>query len=470
MAGLSTKYNYDAYLQHRNEQNQNQQNQGQNDTNTQQSVVMKPMVPDNNTNVAKDDAGMRGMMKSTIATASHYGNPTARRMTGMDGRDITIPNQYEYDKGVGEQVKGNVLVSSYDNMVTPHIQDKGGSLEQVQKPWSEENKERSRSQSLKFNNEKDARYFGEHYKEVAPMMNTYGKKEDIDSTPQPQEENRKHGWRDWFKKTNDEEYENRKRERIAAFSDMIRHLANLHYVNQYATPQHIESAYGKVKAEEKEQRKLRREQEKEDRKWNWKVSEAQRDQANKDRTYGLGVRKDKRAEELQPYKKAEADKKAKRAEYLAQKAAADAEWAPKINDAKEKRERAKASLDLEKGKTERSKQAANNALAAQRRAKAANERDSKLVHFPTNDVNYLWAVNKNDVKVIQTKLRSFAKGRKWAKGYVDEFGNLKKGATDSDLLNAAMGNAHDPEVQRFLNTYGKRVRSEYNEEQDYQLK
>lgn len=295
-------------------------------------------------------------------------------------------------------------------------------------------------------------------------------RDNINEDIEPQEVERKHGWRDYFRNTGDEEYENRKRERIAAFSDMIRHLANLHYVNQYATPQHIESAYGKVKAEEKEQRKLKREQAKEDRKWYWKVSEAQRDQANKDRTYGLGVRKDKRAEELQPYKKAEADKKAKRAEYLAQKAAADAEWAPKINDAKEKRERAKASLDLEKGKTERSKQAANNALAAQRRAKAANERDSKLVHFPTNDVNYLWAVNKNDVKVIQTKLRSFAKGRKWAKGYVDEFGNLKKGATDSDLLNAAMGNAHDPEVQRFLNTYGKRVRSEYDEEQDFQLK
>jgi len=295
-------------------------------------------------------------------------------------------------------------------------------------------------------------------------------RDNINEDIEPQEVERKHGWRDYFRNTGDEEFENKKRERIAAFSDMIRHLANLHYVNQYATPQHIESAYGKVKAEEKEERKLRREQEKEDRKWNWKVSEAQRDQYNKDRTYGLGVRKDKRAEELQPYKKAEADKKAKRAEYLAQKAAADAEWAPKINDAKEKRERAKASLDLEKGKTERSKQAANNALAAQRRAKAANERDSKLVHFPTNDVNYLWAVNKNDVKVIQTKLRSFAKGRKWAKGYVDEFGNLKKGATDADLLNAAMGNAHDPEVQRFLNTYGKRVRSEYDEEQDFQLK
>lgn len=295
-------------------------------------------------------------------------------------------------------------------------------------------------------------------------------RDDINRDIEAQEVERKHGWRDWFRNTGDEEFENRKRERIAAFSDMIRHLANLHYVNQYATPQHIESAYGKVKAEEKEERKLRREQEKEDRKWNWKVSEAQRDQANKDRTYGLGVRKDKRAEELQPYKKAEADKKAKRAEYQAQKAALDVEWAPKINSAKEQKERAAASLNLEKKKTERSKQAANNALAAQRRAKAANERDNKSVHFPTNDVNYLWAVNKNDVKVIFTRLRSFAKGRKWAKGYVDEFGNLKKGATDSDLLNAAMGNAHDPEVQRFLNTYGKRVRSEYNEEQDYQLK
>ena len=295
-------------------------------------------------------------------------------------------------------------------------------------------------------------------------------RDDINRDIEPQEVERKHGWRDWFRNTGDEEYENRKRERIAAFSDMIRHLANLHYVNQYATPQNIESAYGKVRAENERQRRYKDALAEKDRAYNFKIGEAQRKQDNFERQQGLREEANQRQRDLQPFRKAEAEKKAKRAEYQAQKAALDVEWAPKINSAIEQKERAKASLDLEKRKTERSKQAANNALAAQRRAKAANERDSKLVHFPTNDVNYLWAVNKNDVKVIQAKLRSFAKGRKWAKGYVDEYGNLKKGATDADLLNAAMGNAHDPEVQRFLNTYGKRVRSEYNEEQDFQLK
>lgn len=442
MAGLSTKYGFGEYNKSRAEQKR-EMNVGDN-----QFGKYARNLPNNNPD-----------------TVSKQPTPD-KPQTPSDANDVT-PQEF-YTK-TPEQMRQNAVA------------------EKAQAQQREA--QRQQSAVEKFNTQQPAEKDPQgverptNPKDVADMV--YGKRIDpvstlrpdanivrdnINEDIEPQEVKRKHGWRDYFRNTGDEEFENRKRERVAAFSDMIRHLANLYYVNQYATPQHIESAYGKVKAEEREQRKLKREQEKEDRKWDWKISEAQRDQANKDRTYGLGVKKDKREEEVQPYKKAEADKKAKRAEYLAQKAAADAEWAPKINDAKEKRERAKASLDLEKGKTERSKQAANNALAAQRRAKAANERDSKLVHFPTNDVNYLWAVNKNDVKVIQTKLRSFAKGRQWAKGYVDEFGNLKKGATDADLLNAAMGNAHDPEVQRFLNTYGKRVRSEYDEEQDFQLK
>ena len=34
-------------------------------------------------------SGMTGMMKATLATAAHFGNPTARRITNYDTRSYT---------------------------------------------------------------------------------------------------------------------------------------------------------------------------------------------------------------------------------------------------------------------------------------------------------------------------------------------------------------------------------------------
>ena len=124
----------------------------------------------------QSDPGMTGMMKSILATSAHYGNPTARRMTDYDGRSYTFPNKWdEVEPGIYEPEQGNVYVSSYGNLVTPQIQDNGKSLEFVEDVWSPENDPRSYAQSLKFNNAKDAQYFGEHYKEIAPMMKLYAK-------------------------------------------------------------------------------------------------------------------------------------------------------------------------------------------------------------------------------------------------------------------------------------------------------
>lgn len=117
--------------------------------------------------------GMTGMMKAALATAAHFGNPTARRMTNYDTRSYVWPDEYEEDGIFVEPKKGNVYVASYDNLVTPRIQDTGNGLTFVNNVWNPENEQRSYSQSLKFNNEEDARYFGEHYKEIAPMMHLY---------------------------------------------------------------------------------------------------------------------------------------------------------------------------------------------------------------------------------------------------------------------------------------------------------
>lgn len=106
-----------------------------------------------------------GMMKARLAIASHFGNPTARRMTNYDTRSYTFPN--------GE--RGNVYVGSYGEYVTPSIQDVDGELRFIENPWSEENWRRSEVQSMKFESPRDAEYFAENYKRFAPMMNLYSK-------------------------------------------------------------------------------------------------------------------------------------------------------------------------------------------------------------------------------------------------------------------------------------------------------
>lgn len=110
--------------------------------------------------------GMTGMMKAKLAIADHFKNPTARRITYRDTREYKFPDGR----------KGNVLLSSYDNYVIPHIQDVNGKLTYINNPWDKENYKRSEQQSIKFDRPEDAIYFGEHYKEIAPMMKRNWKK------------------------------------------------------------------------------------------------------------------------------------------------------------------------------------------------------------------------------------------------------------------------------------------------------
>ena len=124
------------------------------------------------------NSGKTGMMKARLAIASHFGNPTARRMTNYDTRSYTFNGDEIND--FGEQAspkgtKGNVYVGSYDNYVTPSIQDIDGQLKFINgNPWQTSPKT-SLQQSIRFDSPEDAQYFAEHYKEIAPMMNLYKK-------------------------------------------------------------------------------------------------------------------------------------------------------------------------------------------------------------------------------------------------------------------------------------------------------
>ena len=125
-----------------------------------------------------NNLGKIGMMKAKLAIASHFGNPTARRMTNYDTRFYTFTgdeiNNFE-KQASPKGTKGNVYVGSYGNYVTPSIQDIDGQLKFVNKnPWQTSPKT-SLQQSIYFDSPKDAQYFAEHYKEIAPMMNLYRK-------------------------------------------------------------------------------------------------------------------------------------------------------------------------------------------------------------------------------------------------------------------------------------------------------
>lgn len=107
--------------------------------------------------------GLDAIVKARLALDSHFGNPTARRMTNYDTRSYTFPDGR----------RGNVYVGSYGNYVTPQIQDVDGELKFIEDPWSEENWKRSEAQSMKFESPRDAEYFAKNYKRFAPMMSLY---------------------------------------------------------------------------------------------------------------------------------------------------------------------------------------------------------------------------------------------------------------------------------------------------------
>ena len=119
---------------------------------------------------------MTGLMKSKIAYADAFNNPTGARLTNRDSKSYTFTSDDEYNGGAPQGSQGNVYMSSYGEYATPQIQDVNGRLQFLADPWSPENVQRSLNQSIIFNEPDEAQYFGEHYKEVAPMMQSWNKK------------------------------------------------------------------------------------------------------------------------------------------------------------------------------------------------------------------------------------------------------------------------------------------------------
>ena len=112
-------------------------------------------------------------MKSTLANqATLFNNPTAKRILGYDNRQYVFkPNEISEDGGE----VGNVYLGSYDEYVSPGIQEDGNhNLHYVpsENMWDDAHVNNTLKQSFKLRNPEEAKYFAEHYKEVSPYSMT----------------------------------------------------------------------------------------------------------------------------------------------------------------------------------------------------------------------------------------------------------------------------------------------------------
>jgi phage tail protein X len=117
-------------------------------------------------NNTPDRTDLVAAMKARMATAAHFGNPSAQRMVSPN------PPIYPFtgNEGVGVPAgeTGTHFMGSMDNYAVPFIQQgKSGKMQFVPNA-SPENRE-----AIKFRTPEEARYFAEHYKDIAPMSNQY---------------------------------------------------------------------------------------------------------------------------------------------------------------------------------------------------------------------------------------------------------------------------------------------------------
>lgn len=111
--------------------------------------------------IPQNNLGMTGMMKGTIAREAHFGNPAAQRMISSNPKT-----------GMTPEGQGTHYMGSYGKYAIPKLQDTGQDSLQYypNKPPLKE--------AIKFNTEKEAEYFAENYKDVAPMMRILPKYEE----------------------------------------------------------------------------------------------------------------------------------------------------------------------------------------------------------------------------------------------------------------------------------------------------
>jgi hypothetical protein len=110
-------------------------------------------------------------MRSKMALAAEFGNPSAKRMTSVSPSSYRFSGNEMID---GKPVRvrpgetGTHYMSSMGEYAVPYIQEGPNGKLQFKPNASFRDRE-----AIRFDNPKDAQYFAEHYKEVAPMMRQY---------------------------------------------------------------------------------------------------------------------------------------------------------------------------------------------------------------------------------------------------------------------------------------------------------
>ena len=113
---------------------------------------------------------LTGMMKARMAIAAQMGNTSAQRMTSV------YPNRYEFtgneqingeNIGVPRGEVGTHFMASMGEFAVPFIQERDNKLQFVSNPKYND------AESMRFESPEDAEYFAEHYKDVAPMMQSF---------------------------------------------------------------------------------------------------------------------------------------------------------------------------------------------------------------------------------------------------------------------------------------------------------
>ena len=113
----------------------------------------------------------KAKMRSKMALAAAFGNPSAMRMTSVSPSSYTFSGNEMIDGesvGVRPGETGTHYMSSMGEYAVPYIQEGPNGKLRFNSNASFRDKE-----AIRFDNPKDAQYFAEHYKEVAPMMKRY---------------------------------------------------------------------------------------------------------------------------------------------------------------------------------------------------------------------------------------------------------------------------------------------------------
>jgi hypothetical protein len=128
----------------------------------------KNMFSDYNPVSSDYTAAMNGMMKARMATDAEFGNLAAKRMTSLYPKEYTFTGDemfYDEKVDVPAGATGTHYTTGDGNVMFPIIQEgQDGNLffNRYANPYNKE--------AMRFESPQDASYFGENYKNIAPMM------------------------------------------------------------------------------------------------------------------------------------------------------------------------------------------------------------------------------------------------------------------------------------------------------------